>query len=94
MPVQLSSSPDTADLEARVRAIEERNRRVEADKAWETSWTRRFLVAALTYAVIATYLQVVVHISPWINAVVPMVAFLASTVVFGVFKRAWIRRRG
>jgi hypothetical protein len=81
------------NLDSRVRAIEERNSRVEADKAWETSKTRRVIIALLTYLVIALYLQVVVHISPWINAVVPTVAFMFSTLVFGICKRAWIARR-
>ena len=33
------------DIEERHRGIEERNTRVEIDKAWETSWTRRGLIA-------------------------------------------------
>lgn len=81
---------ESAELESRVRVIEERNRRVEMDKAWERSWTRRILIAILTYLVIATYLQVVVHVSPWLNAVVPTVAFLVSTLALEVCKRAWM----
>ena len=84
---------DLLEIDARVRAIEERNRRVESDKAWETSWTRRLLIALLTYAVIGTYLQLVVHISPWINAVVPTTAFLISTLALQIAKREWLARR-
>ena len=32
------------DLEKRIEAIEERNKRVELDKAWETSWTRKICI--------------------------------------------------
>ncbi len=32
-----------------VDAVNERNARVEADKAWETSWTRRLIVPAGGY---------------------------------------------
>ena len=39
-------------LEERVAKIEARNAKVEADKAWETSWVRRFSIALLTYGVI------------------------------------------
>jgi len=84
---------EAGDLESRIRAIEERNQRVEIDKSWETSKTRRALIALLTYLVIALYLQVVVHISPWINAVVPTVATTVSTLALGACKRAWIARR-
>jgi hypothetical protein len=84
---------DAGELEDRILAIEERNQRVEIDKAWETSKTRRAILAVLTYLVIALYLQVVVHISPWINAVVPTAAFMVSTLALGVGKRAWIARQ-
>ena len=39
-----------------VAAIKQRNARVEAEKAWETSWTRRIIIALLTYCVIGAYL--------------------------------------
>lgn len=37
------------DLEKRVVAIEKRNKKVETDKAWETSWIRRICIMILTY---------------------------------------------
>ena len=52
---------DLRSIEERLSSIEERNRRVEADKAWETSWTRRLLIAVLTYGVIAVYLQAILE---------------------------------
>jgi hypothetical protein len=72
-----------------VRALEERNRRVEADKAWERSRTRRALIAALTYAVVASYIGVVVRVSPWLNAVVPTVGFLLSTMALQFARGLW-----
>ena len=39
------------DIESRLSAIEERNKKVERDKAWEVSWTRRVSIMALTYVV-------------------------------------------
>jgi hypothetical protein len=80
-------------LEQRVQQLEARNRRVESDKAWETSWARRLGVAVLTYVVVATYLQLVVHITPWINALVPVIGFLLSTVALSSLKQHWVARR-
>lgn len=40
-----------ATIEERLSAIEERNRRVEADKAWETSWLRILSISVITYVV-------------------------------------------
>ena len=38
-------------MEERIEKIEERNKRVELDKAWETSWVRRIGIMILTYKI-------------------------------------------
>ncbi|MEK7615775.1 MAG: hypothetical protein AAB420_01035 [Patescibacteria group bacterium] len=38
-------------IEERIKTIEARNTRVETDKAWETSWTRRLSIAIATYII-------------------------------------------
>lgn len=80
------------DLEARVEAIEARNKKVEQDKAWEVSWTRRVSIAVLTYAVIVTYLFVINNSNPWINAAVPAVGFILSTLAMSWVKTIWQRK--
>lgn len=77
------------ELDKRVKQIESRNNNVESDKAWETSYTRKLLIAAFTYIAIALYLKFVVGIDPWINAIVPTVGFLLSTLTLGYFKKVW-----
>jgi len=62
---------------------------VELNKAWETSYTRRVLVALFTYLVIVLYLKFIVGIDPWINAIVPTVGFLLSTLTLRFFKEMW-----
>lgn len=79
------------DLEKRIEKIEARNKRVETDKAWETSWTRRILIAVFTYLAIVIYLKFIVHINPWINAIVPTTGFLLSTLTLPFFKKLWIK---
>jgi hypothetical protein len=76
-------------LEERVAKIEARNKKVETDKAWETSITRKVLIAIFTYLAIALYFQFVVKIDPWINAIVPTVGFLLSTLTMPLFKNLW-----
>jgi len=80
---------DIHELEKRVEKIEARNRSVELNKAWETSWTRKVLIALFTYLAIAGYLAFIVHINPWINAIVPTVGFLLSTLTLPFFKSLW-----
>ncbi len=77
------------ELNNRLKKIESRNRHVERDKAWETSNTRKVLIVAFTYTSIALYLKFVVRIDPWINAIVPAVGFLLSTLTLPYFKTLW-----
>lgn len=78
------------EVEERLAAIEARNQRVEYDKAWETSWTRRISIMLLTYLVVAAYLHFVVEIEPWVNALVPVIGFLLSTLTVSLLKKRWI----
>lgn len=80
------------DLEQRVEAIEARNKKVEQDKAWEVSWTRRVSIAGLTYIVIVAYLLVINNSNPWINAAVPVVGFILSTLAMSWVKAIWQRK--
>jgi len=45
---------------------------VEADKAWETSWTRRGLIAVFTYIVVGIFLTIIHLPNPWVGAIVPI----------------------
>lgn len=81
------------NLEQRIQQLEARNKKVEADKAWETSWTRRILLSLFTYLAIGIYLWTIDIVNPWLNAVVPAVAFMLSTLTIPFFKRVWLKNR-
>ena len=80
-------------LGKRVAAVEARNARVEADKAWETSWTRRGLLVLFTYLAVGAYLAAIGVKDAWLNAIVPAVAFMLSTLTLPYFKGIWLARR-
>lgn len=80
-------------LEQRIAVIEGRNRRVELDKAWETSLTRRLLILIGTYAILGAYLWAIEIPRPWLNAIVPTVGFALSTLALPPARRAWERWR-
>lgn len=80
------------NLEQKIKKIEERNKRVEADKAWEISWARRLLLTAFTYLAVAVYLWAVQINRPWLNAIVPAVAFMISTLTMPFFKKLWLKQ--
>jgi len=79
-------------LEREMEKIKERNRRVESDKAWETSKTRKSIIAVFTYMAIALYMQAIKLPNPWLNAIVPTAGFLLSTLTFPFFKNVWVNR--
>lgn len=81
------------ELEQRILTIEKRNRRVELDKQWETSWIRRSTVIVFTYLAIGLYLQIIQVKDPWLNAIVPSVGFLLSTLTLGIIKQSWLRKK-
>ena len=80
------------ELEMEISKLKERNARVEADKAWETSNIRKLIIAIFTYLAIAVYMWAVAIPSPFLNAIVPTVGFLLSTLTLPAFKKIWLRR--
>jgi len=71
--------------------IKERNLRVEADKAWETSKTRRGLITALTYIVIVLFLIYANVEDPYLVALIPALGYLLSTLTLPFLKGWWIK---
>jgi hypothetical protein len=71
--------------------IKTRNARVEADKAWETSWVRRLIIAAFTYIVAAIWLMLIRDTLPALKALVPTIGYILSTLSLGAIKRQWLR---
>ena len=78
-------------LEKKIRQIEGRNKKVELDKAWEVSYTRRLLLLLFTYLVIGFYLRAINVSNPWLNSIVPAVAFMLSTLTLPFFKELWLK---
>ena len=81
------------DLKSRIENLENRNKRVETDKAWEISYLRKFLLAAFTYLAIGFYLMAIGIYRPWLNAIVPSIGFMLSTLTLPIFKKLWIKYR-
>ncbi len=80
-----------AQLEEEIEKIKARNRRVETEKAWEVSWTRKGMIAVLTYLVIAILFTFLGTPDPLSNAVVPSIAFVLSTLSGPIIKKFWLK---
>lgn len=80
-------------LEQKVEKIEQRNKLVENDKAWETSKTRRALIALFTYLSIFLYFLAIGVEKPVLNTIVPTMGFLLSTVSLPFIRKVWEKYR-
>jgi sterol desaturase/sphingolipid hydroxylase (fatty acid hydroxylase superfamily) len=72
-----------------VREIQDRNQKVQRDKAWETSWVRRLLVFLFTYLALGLYMWAIDVERPWLSAIIPAVGFWLSTLTLPFFKNLW-----
>lgn len=82
------------ELEEEIRKIKERNQKVELDKKWETSLTRKLGIAILTYIVVIIYSIMIQKISNvWFTSLVPVIGFTLSTLSLGIVRKIWEKRR-
>jgi len=80
------------NIEEEIQNIQERNRRVEIDKAWETSWTRRVFIATVTYIIAGVWLVMIHDSKPLLKALIPTVGYLLSTLSLPFIKKWWSGR--
>ena len=82
------------DLENEIENIKKRNKKVELDKKWETSWTRKICIALLTYLVVVLYSFSISKISVvWLSSLVPVMGFLLSTLSLKGIRKIWEKNR-
>ena len=81
---------DTNELTKEIEALKERNKKVELDKAWETSWTRKICIAILTYLVVVLYSYLINKITNiWLSSLVPVMGFILSTLSLKFIRKIW-----
>ena len=72
--------------------ILKRNARVESDKDWETSKTRRICIAIITYMVAVYFMYRIGVPDPLLNALVPTGGYVLSTLSLPFIKRRWLKK--
>lgn len=82
------------ELKQEIENIKIRNKKVELDKAWETSATRRILICILTYIVVVLYTYLIDKINNiWLSSLVPVIGFSLSTLSLKYIRKLWERNR-
>lgn len=79
-------------MDKQIQEILKRNKRVETDKARETSMTRRIIISLITYLIAGIFLTSIQAPNPWLNALVPMMGFILSTLTLPFIKTLRIKR--
>lgn len=78
------------NLEKEIKQIKDRNKRVELDKAWETSWPRKLTIMILTYLVVLLYSYLVSKYNNiFFSSLVPVIGFLLSTLSLRLIRKLW-----
>ncbi len=78
------------NLEKEIKDIKERNKRVEKDKAWELSWTRRICIMILTYIVVVAYSYIIrKENNIFLSSLVPVIGFTLSTLSLNLIRKIW-----
>ena len=80
------------DTEKEIKKIKERNIRVEADKAWETSNFRKITITAGTYLVVLVFLVMIEAPNPFLAAAVPAIGFFLSTLTLPFLRNIWLKK--
>lgn len=82
------------ELEEEIVKIKERNKKVELDKAWETSWTRKICIMILTYIVVIIYSYVIRKFDNiFLSSLVPVIGFTLSTLSLSLVRKIWEKAR-
>jgi len=80
-------------LEEKIQEILERNKKVESDKAWETSVVRKLFLSCLTYIFAYLWLWLINEPLDWLKAFVPVLGYILSTLTLPPLKRWWLKRK-
>lgn len=84
---------ENKELEQEIAQIKLRNKRVELDKAWETSWTRKICIMILTYIVVIIYSYLIRNNNNiFLSSLVPVIGFTLSTLSLKYIRKMWEKK--
>ncbi len=82
------------NLEKEIENIKNRNKRVELDKAWETSFTRKICIMILTYIVVVIYSYIIKKLDNiFLSSLVPVIGFFLSTLSLNIIRKIWEKNK-
>lgn len=89
----MTTGEQIKELQQEIEAIKARNKRVGADKAWETSIARSMFIAFVTFGLAFLFVILIDEREPFWKALAGSIAYLASTTTYGILKKWWLKRQ-
>lgn len=84
---------ENKELEEEITKIKERNKKVELDKRWETSLTRKLCICVLTYIVVVIYSIMIRNFTNiYLSSLVPVIGFTLSTLSLKLVRNIWEKK--
>lgn len=81
------------NIEQELENIKKRNKRVELDKSWETSWTRKICIMILTYVIVVIYSYLIKqNDNILLSSLVPVIGFALSTLSLKYIRKVWEKK--
>lgn len=85
---------DKEQIEREITYIKQRNKRVELDKKWETSWTRKICICSLTYIIVVIYSYIIRDYNNiFLGSLVPVIGFVLSTLSLKFIRKIWDKNK-
>lgn len=85
---------DKEQIEREITYIKQRNKRVELDKKWETSWTRKICICSLTYIIVVIYSYIIRDYNNiFLGSLVPVIGFALSTLSLKFIRKIWDKNK-
>lgn len=78
-------------LQNEIDNLKDRNKRVEAEKAWETSWQRKISILIITYILMSLIFFTLENPHPLTNAIIPTLGYFLSTLTFWVLQKQFLK---
>jgi hypothetical protein len=78
-------------IENELQQLHERNRRVDLDKAWERSLTRRTFIVVATYVLALAFLWSIGNSQPLLTALIPAGGYFLSTLTLPFVRKFWAK---
>lgn len=79
-------------LKQEIEQLKERNKKVEAEKLWETSIFRKISIIVITYVFMVIVMYFLKLWNPFIWAIIPTIGYFLSTLSLWIIKKIYLKK--